>query len=98
SPRYASRAASGTPETPMMPHICRSVSHAPGKRREIYLPETSHGALEIVVGQFDPNDAVGRSHHAGADGRDAELLGEGRNSGRAPSGAGPGPRRSREIR
>src|ERR1041385_6274248 len=45
-PRYATRAASGTPVTPMMPHIASLVPHVPIEARERYLAETVDGVLD----------------------------------------------------
>src|SRR5437660_1582940 len=85
SPRYATRAASGTPVTPTIPHIRVSVSHASGKCREIYLLQPVDGVLHHRVAQPDPQHAAALTHRADDLRRDAQLLREGRD-GRRPLG------------
>src|SRR5258705_6238159 len=70
------RAASGTPATPMMPHMLRSVSHAPGNRAEIYLAQPSHRRCDRIVSQSDAEGTVHRADHADALRRDTELAGQ----------------------
>src|ERR687887_341180 len=76
SPRYATCAASGTPVTPMMPHIRCSVSHATGDAREIYLAQPSDGVLDVCVPQPQPHGAAPVRHHADAQRGHTELLSE----------------------
>src|SRR5690242_5811245 len=82
------RAASGTPVTPMMPHIRWSVSHATGNGREIYLPELPDGLLDVRVTQAHPHGSPTRAYAPDPPRGDAELLGERRNSHRALRCAG----------
>src|SRR4030088_2017521 len=56
------RAASGTPVTPMMPHIRLSISHASGYAPEIYLSETLDGVLEGGVAQPQADCTAARRH------------------------------------
>src|SRR5947209_951420 len=88
SPRKATRAASGTPVTPTMPHIRLSVSHASGKCREIYLPQPVYGVLDCRIAQSHPEGAPALVHRPDGLRRHAQLLRQRRDGGRPLGGAG----------
>src|SRR6266550_2354153 len=80
---YATRAASETPVTPMMPHICPSISHASGYAREIYLSETLDGVLDGRVAQPQAHRAATLRYGSDPLRRHTQLLRQGRYRGRA---------------
>src|SRR6266540_1830290 len=57
-----------------MPHIRPSVSHSPGDRGEIYLPEPLDGLLEPGVAQPHAQRSATLGHGAHAPRRHAQLL------------------------
>src|SRR5438034_9455866 len=75
-PRYARRAASGTPVPPMMPHMSPSVSHATGYRAEIYVAQPLDTVRHLPVAQPDTHAPATLAHRARAVRRHVEFPGE----------------------
>src|SRR5439155_22856992 len=70
------RDASGTPATPMMPHMLRSVSHASRNGAVIYVAQPGDRLVERSVSQRKAEGPIHGTHRAGAEERDTELAGQ----------------------
>src|SRR5258707_2961864 len=77
------RDASGTPATPMMPHMLVSVSHTPWNGAEIYVAQPADRLVDRPVSQGDPEGALGAAHAARSEERHAQLAGDPLNRSRA---------------
>src|SRR5437667_48921 len=81
------RDASGTPATPMMPHMLRSVSHASRNGAVIYVAQPGDRLVDRSVSQHKTEGPIHGTHRAGAEQRDTELAGQCLYRRRAPRSA-----------
>src|SRR6185312_13131664 len=72
----------------MMPHIARSVSHAPGNGAEIYVAQPRDRLFDRTVSQLDAEGAVLRADAATTQDRHPKFARERLDGGRALGRAG----------